>query len=61
MNLIDKNLNFQFTIGGDLNQEFYQPLEAFLGLTSESNCGHIKEIYLKNVKKYCDVTDKTIN
>ncbi|KAF2885656.1 hypothetical protein ILUMI_20507 [Ignelater luminosus] len=42
----------EFQLGGDLYQDFYQPLETYLELTTETSCGHIKDVYLKNVKWY---------
>ncbi|KAK5644504.1 hypothetical protein RI129_005804 [Pyrocoelia pectoralis] len=42
----------EFQIGMDIYHDFYQSLETYLELTSETNCGHIKDMYLKNLKQY---------
>lgn len=41
----------EYQLGEDLYRKFYLPLEAYLENTKESNCGHIRNIFLKNVKK----------
>lgn len=47
----------EFQLGDDAYNSFYLPLETYLELTMETNCGHIKDIYLKNLKKYIVTKD----
>ncbi|RZC42736.1 glucoside xylosyltransferase 2, partial [Asbolus verrucosus] len=44
-----------FQLGGDLFKEFYQPLESYLDQAENTNCGHIKEVFLKNIRRYIDI------
>lgn len=45
-----------FPVGGDIYREFYQVLEASFELDDvlNSNCGHVKESFLKNFKRFMD-------
>ncbi|XP_019871716.1 glucoside xylosyltransferase 1 [Aethina tumida] len=45
----------EFQLGGDLYKDFYQSLETSLDLAENSNCGHVKDIFLKNVRQYIDL------
>jgi UDP-xylose:glucoside alpha-1,3-xylosyltransferase len=45
----------EFHLGGDVFKEFYQPLEAYLDQHDNTNCGHIKDVFLKNVRRFIDV------
>ncbi|EFA10174.2 glucoside xylosyltransferase 2 [Tribolium castaneum] len=47
----------EFRLGGDVFKDFYQPLEAFLEQVQNTNCGHIKDIFLKNVRLYINMED----
>ncbi|GLV34171.1 shams [Carabus blaptoides fortunei] len=42
----------EYQLGGDINKGFLMPLETYLESTSDSNCGHVRHIFVKNVKKY---------
>ncbi|KAK9732280.1 Glycosyl transferase family 8 [Popillia japonica] len=44
----------EFQLGSDLYYDFYMPLETYVELAIETNCGHIKNAYLMNIKKYVD-------
>ncbi|XP_050303873.1 glucoside xylosyltransferase 2-like [Anthonomus grandis grandis] len=43
-----------FQLGGDLLKDFYQPIEAYLDALEHTKCGKVKNIFLKNVKKFID-------
>lgn len=45
----------QFQIGGDIYRDFYQPLEAYLDALETTNCGKIKEVFLKNLGRFLDL------
>lgn len=45
----------EFQLGGDLYKDFYQSLETSLDLAENSNCGHVKDIFLKNVRQFIDL------
>ncbi|XP_017772638.1 PREDICTED: glucoside xylosyltransferase 2 [Nicrophorus vespilloides] len=47
----------EFQLGGDIYQDFYEPLENYLDLTTETSCGHIIGIYLKNLRRYIDIKE----
>lgn len=44
-----------FEIGGDVYKEFYQPVEAYLEALENTNCGKIKDVFLKNVRRFLDL------
>lgn len=56
--LLNSFLYSQFQIGGDVYKEFYLPLDVYLDAARNSNCGHIKDAYLKNIKKYVDLKNE---
>ncbi|KAJ8945037.1 hypothetical protein NQ318_019032 [Aromia moschata] len=45
----------EFQLGGDIYRDFYQPLEVYLEAAQNNNCGNIRYIFLKNIKKYMDI------
>ncbi|XP_074030303.1 glucoside xylosyltransferase 1 [Leptinotarsa decemlineata] len=45
----------EFQLGGDIYREFYQSLEVYLEGAQSNNCGNIKDIFLKNIRKYMDL------
>lgn len=45
----------KFQLGGDIYREFYQSLESYLEGFQNSNCGAVKDIFLKNIRKYMDL------
>lgn len=45
----------QFQLGGDIYREFYQSLESYLEGFPSINCGAVKDIFLKNIRKYMDL------
>ncbi|KAF5303466.1 hypothetical protein FQA39_LY09929 [Lamprigera yunnana] len=47
----------EFQLGDNIYHNFYQPLEMYLELTTETNCGHIKDAYLKNLKQFISRSD----
>ncbi|KAJ3642251.1 hypothetical protein Zmor_025053 [Zophobas morio] len=48
----------EFQLGGDTFKDFYQPLETYLEQTQNTNCGHIKDVFLKNVQRFVDVDNQ---
>nr|XP_022903660.1 glucoside xylosyltransferase 2 [Onthophagus taurus] len=50
----------EFQLNGDLTRDFYQPLETYVDLTSNTPCGTIKDAYLIHIKNYIDKNDKAI-
>lgn len=44
----------EFQIGGDIYRDFYQSLETYLDGTQNSNCGHIKDSFIKNLRRFMD-------
>ncbi|XP_066258133.1 glucoside xylosyltransferase 2 [Euwallacea similis] len=44
-----------FQIGGDIYKDFYQPLEAYLDVLENTNCGKIKDIFVKNLRRFLDL------
>ncbi|XP_065163039.1 glucoside xylosyltransferase 2-like [Atheta coriaria] len=47
----------EFQLGNDIYEEFFMPLENYLDLAGDSNCGKIPGIYLKNLKNFIDIKD----
>ncbi|VEN59657.1 unnamed protein product [Callosobruchus maculatus] len=45
----------EFHLGGDVYKDFYQQLESYLESAQNNNCGHVKDIFLKNIRKYLDL------
>nr|CAH7721530.1 unnamed protein product [Callosobruchus chinensis] len=45
----------EFQLGGDVYKDFYQQLESYLDSAQNNNCGHVKDIFLKNIRKYLDL------
>ncbi|CAH2005499.1 unnamed protein product [Acanthoscelides obtectus] len=45
----------EFQLGGDIYKDFYQQLESYLESAQNNNCGHVKDIFLKNIRKYLDI------
>lgn len=49
------HLFLQFQLGGDIYREFYQSLESYLEGFPSINCGALKDVFLKNIRKYMDL------
>ncbi|XP_072386802.1 glucoside xylosyltransferase 1-like [Diabrotica undecimpunctata] len=45
----------EYPLGGDIYREFYQLLETYLDNSQNNNCGNVKDIFLKNIRKYIDL------
>ncbi|XP_060535447.1 glucoside xylosyltransferase 2 [Cylas formicarius] len=45
----------EFQLGGDIYNEFYQPLKLYLDLAENTKCGVVRDIFLKNINKYLDL------
>lgn len=46
---------FQFQLGSDIYRDFYQPVEALLDTLEHTNCGRLKSVFLKNIRRYLDL------
>ncbi|KAL3267981.1 hypothetical protein HHI36_007115 [Cryptolaemus montrouzieri] len=44
----------EFKLGTDNNQYFLHTVSTYLENTKNSNCGHVRNIFLKNLKKYIE-------
>ncbi|KAJ8920117.1 hypothetical protein NQ315_011773 [Exocentrus adspersus] len=45
----------EFQLGGDVYREFYQSLEAYLEAAQNNNCWNVRDIFLKNIRRYMDL------
>ncbi|KAL1494917.1 hypothetical protein ABEB36_010428 [Hypothenemus hampei] len=44
-----------FQLGGDVYKDFYQPVETNLDNLEATNCGKVKDVFLKNLRRYFDL------
>nr|AEE62999.1 unknown [Dendroctonus ponderosae] len=49
------NVFYSFQLGSDIYRDFYQPVEAHLDTLENTNCGKLKNVFLKNIRRYLDL------